>query len=329
MIVQRRFYCLTVFLLGISGALSCQSVPDSGMERPESGFIGTADSVKLYYRKVGDGPQKVLLPGDFLLYDDFRHLAEGRTLVFYDMRNRGRSKPVYDRDKISVWHDVGDLEEVRAFFGFEKVSLLGYSYLGKMAVMYALEHPGRVERIIQIGPVPIKFGTEYPAELTANDRGPVMDEQALAELRKKREQNFHLTHPREYCEEEWMITRVRLVGDPVYADSMGSSNCHLPNEWPTHLARHLSAHLATMQKAGLTMSELNELRKPVLTVHGTKDRNAPYGSGREWALHLPEGRLLTVKGAAHRVWTGNRDFVFTSIDTFLDGNWPEAAEEVK
>jgi pimeloyl-ACP methyl ester carboxylesterase len=38
---------------------------------------------------------------------------------------------------------------------------------------------------------------------------------------------------------------------------------------------------------------------PVLTIHGTKDRNAPYGSGREWAFNLPNARLLTIKGGAH------------------------------
>jgi pimeloyl-ACP methyl ester carboxylesterase len=32
------------------------------------------------------------------------------------------------------------------------------------------------------------------------------------------------------------------------------------------------------------------LRIPVLTIHGTQDRNAPFGGGREWVAHLPEAR---------------------------------------
>ena len=40
---------------------------------------------------------------------------------------------------------------------------------------------------------------------------------------------------------------------------------------------------------------------PVLTIHGTWDRNAPYAAGREWALTLPNARLITVEGAAHQV----------------------------
>ena len=37
------------------------------------------------------------------------------------------------------------------------------------------------------------------------------------------------------------------------------------------------------------------VRAPVLTIHGTWDRNAPYAGGREWALTLPDARLITVE----------------------------------
>src|SRR5437667_10930358 len=39
-----------------------------------------------------------------------------------------------------------------------------------------------------------------------------------------------------------------------------------------------------------------------LTVHGTKDRSSPYGGGREWALMLPNARLLTIENVAHAPW---------------------------
>jgi pimeloyl-ACP methyl ester carboxylesterase len=66
----------------------------------------------------------------------------------------------------------------------------------------------------------------------------------------------------------------------------------------------------------------------VLTVHGTKDRNAAYGGGREWALRLPNARLLSVPEAAHCAWADDPELVFGAIATFLDGNWPEGAEQV-
>ena len=44
-----------------------------------------------------------------------------------------------------------DIETVRRHFGLERVSVMGYSYLGKVAVMYAMAHPERVDRIVQLG----------------------------------------------------------------------------------------------------------------------------------------------------------------------------------
>ena len=67
---------------------------------------------------------------------------------------------------------------------------------------------------------------------------------------------------------------------------------------------------------------------PVLTIHGTKDRNAPYGGGREWAMLLPNARLITIPGAAHMSWVEAPDVIISSIDIFLSGKWPEKAEKI-
>lgn len=54
----------------------------------------TVRGCRLYYEIVGDGPQTVLVPNGLYYRDDFGRLAQGRTLVFYDLRNRGFSDPV-------------------------------------------------------------------------------------------------------------------------------------------------------------------------------------------------------------------------------------------
>ena len=64
---------------------------------------------------------------------------------------------------------------------------------------------------------------------------------------------------------------------------------------------------------------------PVLTIHGTRDRNAPYGGGREWARRLPDARLVTVPGAAHAVYLEDPVVVWGSIRQFLRGEWPLGA----
>ncbi len=293
------------------------------------GFVTTPDGVRLYYRKAGDSARTVILPGRLFAFDDFAWLGEDYTLISYDMRNRGRSDLVADDAAIGFEQDVADLEAVRRHFGVGRMTLMGYSYLGKIVVLYALEHPDRVERIVQLGPVGPSFGTEYRPEYVFVD-DPV-DPEALARLRASRsERNYHLTHPREYCRDEWSVAHLpRLVGDPARRDRVRIDVCDMPNEWPVLQARHLRLHF---EESGLKLETpveaVRALPTPVLTVHGTRDRNAPYGAGREWSYLFPEGRLLTVEGAGHHAFGELPELVMPAVKQFLAGEWPAGAAKV-
>jgi pimeloyl-ACP methyl ester carboxylesterase len=83
-----------------------------------------------------------------------------------------------------------------------------------------------------------------------------------------------------------------------------------------------------MQSIHLTAEDFAKAKMPVLLVHGTRDRQAPYGGARDWALKLPNARLVTVENAAHLPWIESPEKVFDSIRTFLDGAWPAEAQPV-
>lgn len=293
----------------------------------ETGYIKADDGVRLYYAKVGTGPQIVIIPGRLFLYRDFRSLAAGRTLIFYDMRDRGLSDPVPDPAKITIQADVSDLDAVRRHFAADKPDLIGFSYLGMMVVYYATQHPDHVGRIVQLGPVSAKFGAEYPKGLMADDADRVPDPAASKHLRELYENGYAAKHPREYCEMEWKVDRFQLVGDPAHVTRV-TNPCAMPNEWPAHLFPHFQASIGSIQALNLTKAEIARVNVPVLTIHGTKDRNAPYGGGREWNLLLPDARLVAVPGAAHMSWADSPDLVMLSIDVFLKGRWPENAQKV-
>jgi proline iminopeptidase len=114
--------------------------------------------VQLFERRVGEGPAAIVLHGgpgahyDYLL-PAFDALAEDRTLVYYDQRGGGRS-PV-SRDEPLGWREqVADLEALRTLWGYPTLSLVGYSWGGLLAMLYALEHPQRVERLGLVSPAP-------------------------------------------------------------------------------------------------------------------------------------------------------------------------------
>jgi pimeloyl-ACP methyl ester carboxylesterase len=119
------------------------------------------------------------------------------------------------------------------------------------------------------------------------------------------------------------------VGDPSKVDRLPADICEMENEWPVNLERHFRLHFGkSVQKLEIPEEAIARVSAPVLTIHGTRDRNAPYGAGREWSYLLPDARLLTVEGAAHQSFTEAPEIVLPAIEAFLDGGWPPGSEEV-
>ncbi|PYO77283.1 MAG: alpha/beta fold hydrolase, partial [Gemmatimonadetes bacterium] len=117
------------------------------------------NGVRLYTRRVGDGPPVVVLHGgpgahhDYLL-PQYDRLAERRALLYYDQRGGGRS-PV-SRDVVVGWREhVADLEALRDHWRLDRLTLLGYSWGGLLAVLYALEHPDRIARLALVSAAPV------------------------------------------------------------------------------------------------------------------------------------------------------------------------------
>jgi proline iminopeptidase len=281
-----------------------------------TGYIATPDGARLYYHIEGAGSPVVIVPAGLFLERDFVRLAHGRTIVFYDMRGRGRSSPIDDSTRVSIDHDVADLETVRAHFKVDRFIPLGWSYLGNMVMRYAVAHPEHVERVVLIGPVGRDVGTVYTDSLVAHDSTPVTD--PVADGARERD-------PRGLCEQDYRALRGRLVANQQLADQVPDL-CDMQNEWPVRLDAH-QRWLFTSLFASRppTWEQVATLAAPVLIVHGTQDRNAPYGGGVGWASHLPNGRLLTIRGAAHMAWLDAPQVLFPAVETFLSGQLPPDA----
>ncbi|MHB0971938.1 MAG: alpha/beta fold hydrolase [Thermoanaerobaculia bacterium] len=293
----------------------------------EEGFVNADDGLKLYYRKAGSSPITVILPLDSILHDDFRQLADIATVITYDMRNRGRSGRMKDVSTMTLQHDVRDLEAVRKHFNVERFVPVGYSYVGKVVVLYAMEHPERVSRVIQLGPVQMAADTKFPNELTHGYDDMGAPEAAVTKWQEMQKSGAAAKTPREFCEAQWQVFQYLVVGDPKNASRV-KVTCDLENEWPVNFDAHIKPVMESLAKTPLTKESVKAVKVPVLTIHGTKDRNAPYGSGREWAMSLPDARLVTVEGGAHASWIDDPVTVFSAIRAFIRGSWPMGVETV-
>lgn len=288
-------------------------------------YLTTSDGIRLFFRKVGDGPDTVLIPNGIYLFDDFERLADGRTLVFYDLRNRGHPDRVDDPAKLAggILNDVDDLEAVRRHFQIDKLDVIGHSYMGLMVILHAMKYPAHVNRIVQIGAMPAFYGKQYPVHLTNTD-GTLADVFAkIAQLQKERQSEDAV----ELCKQFWDLLRVIYVADAADAGKIKWSRCDVPNEL-NFMHYWTSTILPSVENLRLAPEKIAEVKAPVLAIHGRKDRSSPYGGGREWALMLPDARLVTVDNAAHAPWIEAPETTFAAIDAFLDGEWPLDAEKV-
>jgi len=114
--------------------------------------LTTADGRRLAYRRAGQGSTLVCHgggPGFSSLYlADLGGLDEHLELVLLDPRGTGASDRPADGDGYAIADYSADLEELRAHLGLERMSVLGHSHGGVVAIDYAARHPERVERLI-------------------------------------------------------------------------------------------------------------------------------------------------------------------------------------
>lgn len=312
-------------VLLLSGVAPPGHGQESGAAHPvREGYATADDGTRLYYRIVGDGPEAVVIPVGFYLEELLLPLAgPERRLVFYDPRGRGRSDAV-DTTRVSLDHQVDDLEALRRELGIERMALIGWSGLGMEMAVYALRHPDRVTRLVQVAPVPPRNTPHNPEAYAERQRR--MDQEALDRLRERRESGEFDGHPAAYCRALNELTLPVLFEDRSNVEELPDV-CDHENEWPERLGPFFRALLGSFGDYDWR-DELSSLRAPRLVVHGEGDA-FPLEGSREWVRGFDNARLLVLPAARHFPFLDRPDLFFPAVDGFLSGEWPEGAERVE
>jgi pimeloyl-ACP methyl ester carboxylesterase len=306
-----RANSLLTTLLAIPLA-ACSAVSNSPSEAAES-YIQTPDGTLLYYKRIGNGPDTVYVPSGSWMSEDLDELAREHTLIFFDMRGRGRSNPARATNPPNLTSDVEDFETVRAWFGTERFSILAIDYHAAVAAHYALRHPERVEKLVLVSPIPPRK-TPYLAiyERVFDDR---LDQDTLLELRKKRSeyvrQQDHTAWATAYKEALFPA----WVADAKSLEDMQSSPFVKPNDNPEHLIRQ---YLEMVRGLGEWdwRADLSRVTAPALVVYGKVDPT-PAESSEEWAAALANGRSYAVDDCGRLPWVEKPREFTKVVDGFL------------
>lgn len=293
------------------------------MSEMRDGFVTAGDGLRLYFQQIGNGPRLLVVPNGAPFLERLTGAAATHTIVAFDPRNRGQSERVEGPPSERPLDDeVDDIDAVRRHAGAESIDLLGHSYEGLVSILYALRHPSRVGRVIQIGPP----GPDGSIAYARSPDDEVLLQGILAKAAALQAATGLDDELR--CRRFWEILRPLYVVDPGDVWKLDPwQRCHLEAERRAgeHVMTRILPALAAIR---LGAAELESVTMPVLTVHGRRDRSAPHDGGRDWVQRLPNARLLSVDGAGHMPWIEAPEAVLGAVGTFLAGRWPDAAEIV-
>jgi proline iminopeptidase len=269
------------------------------------GYAQVEPELRLYYRWLGSKRQAAIVaPAATWWGHQLDRLAEDHAVLLYDSRGRGRSDP-RPGDRGTFDDEIDDLERLRQLLGLERISLIGWSYLGAMVALYAARYPDHVHRVVQVGPmVPRRdphweqFISDYAARASAG-HAPSSDS-------------------------IWARVIAPQLADSTRAGSIVESlDLSSPHEDPEKIGKW-AAQMSGRQGAWDWRPDAAKVTAPVLTVHGVRD-NLPIAASREWVQSFPDARLLLIEGAGHYPHFEQPEMFITSLTAFFDGGWPTDA----
>ena len=291
---------------------------------PRAEGLTTGTDVPLYWCAYGEAGTEPLLflhggPGahhDYLLPQMLRlsrsPRGEQRELLFYDQRGGGRSRSdSREREGHVTWEThVADLERVIAELHPEPLTVVGYSWGGLLALLYAREAAaGRVQpsplRMVLIDPAPVarRWREEFEREFARRQSGAevqsLRDELAASGLRERdmdayRHRSFELSvagyfaNPRAARD----LTPFRVTGRVQQSVWESLADYDLPAD-----------------------PEFRRIDLPILIVHGRQDP-IPLQSSEECASAL-HATLVVIDQCGHVPYVEQPDALFGAIEEFL------------
>ena len=289
----------------------------------DSGFT-TTTPVPLYHATWGEpGAPRLLVvhggPGahhDYLL-PQMLGLAKGHELVFYDQRGGGRSK-TDDRAPIGWREHVADLGAVIAELQLAPPSIVGYSWGGLLALLYAIqaardEALARPARLVLIDPAPLTRA--HRAEFEAEFARRQQDGRVLALREELAASGLRERDPEAYRQRTFELSVAGYFHDPARAHDLTPFRVTgrvQQSVWESLGAFDLVADLAAAAPLGY----------PVQVLHGRQDP-IPLASS-EAAARALGAELVVLDECGHVPYVEQPGPLFEAIHRFLRDTAPPA-----
>jgi pimeloyl-ACP methyl ester carboxylesterase len=260
-------------------------------------FCTRPDGVRLAHAVIGSGAPLVWIPGWInhleVMWSRpsyrsfFRRLARHRTVILYDKHGTGLSDR--DRTEFTLSADLMDLRTILDELSVNRATLIGNSQAGAVATAFAVEQPGRVDRLILHGAW-AHIGDAYPEEVRDAILGMIRGHWGLG---------------------------TELLTDLFVPDANAEERA-----WFARFQRRCADAETALRLLELCFELdvrpiLERIRVPTLVLHREGDRIAHLTLGRELASLVPGASFVKLPGRAHFPWEQDPESVLDAIETFL------------
>ncbi len=276
----------------------------------------SSSGLDIYFRVFGEGTPILLIgggPGD--VADRYLSLSQGiaknHQCILVDQRGTGKSSPaVYDSSTISLALTLGDFEAIRKQLGLKQWTVLGFSYGGYLASLYAATFPSSVSSLLLLG----SMGLNTDAFLYFNDNITSRLWASDLELERYWSDPARAAENRNHAITE--IVRARMPG--YFFDrkkSLWVSQTMKDSDFNFDMGDWLWKDIVKTDIAKMEP----QFSKPVLILQGRQD---PMGESvaQVLARYYKKSKLIFIEKCGHYSWIEQPEKVFSAIAEFLAGN---------
>jgi proline iminopeptidase len=250
---------------------------------------------------------------------------------YYDQRGCGESTRPIDRfasrnmyanmkaldHALGLGAQIADIERIRQILGDEKLILIGHSWGGFLASLYAAEFPEHVEALILVSPANILVMPQPDAEsdLFAAVRAKLpADEQARFDTFMREYFDFNTL----FQKSETDLVAINEQFGKYYLQIM---DVDTEAEWPQQGKPGgwmVWAGYVSMGQRHDYRPALRKVDVPVLVIHGADDLQSEAAS-RLYVDAFPNAEFAVIEHASHSSFEDQPDRFAAIVETFLSG----------
>jgi pimeloyl-ACP methyl ester carboxylesterase len=269
--------------------------------------------------RTGEGPAVLLLHGAMGGYD--QGLILGRSAVGSPaFEYVAVSRPGYLGTPLALGEAPEEQADLCAALldalAVPQAGVIAISGGGQCALQFALRHPDRCRCLVMISACSAPIAVRLPLQfhlLGLMARVPALTSRMRKRLRTDPERAVRRSIPDPQL-------RVQTLNDP----EAGPLLLALQESTLDRLAERLPGTRNDIAQSRAAFAyPVEQISGPLLVVHGTADRAAPFAQARQLAARVPGAELLAIEGGEHVSIFTHRNVIRPRVERFLCAHLPE------